>query len=58
VLVVALLDDRGHHAAGPYPVAAHDQRPLRSVLVEEAGLERHREPRLQLEDVPDFDRHL
>jgi hypothetical protein len=55
---VVLLDRGCHDAAGSDAVAAHDQRALRSVLVEEASLERLGEPRLQLEDVPDFDRHL
>src|SRR6478672_2088238 len=57
-LVVSLLDDRRHHAGRADAVAAHDQRPLLPVLVEEVRVERLREPRLELEDVPHLDRRL
>src|SRR3954465_12296865 len=58
VLVVALLDERGHHARRPDAVAAHDERLLLTVLVEERRAERLREARLELEDVAHLDRRL
>ncbi len=57
-LVVMLFDGRSHDPAGADPVAAHDERSLAAVLVEERGLERLGEAGLELEDVTDFDRHL
>src|SRR5438067_11970980 len=57
-LVVALLDDRGHHAARPDPVAAAEQRLLAPVLVEERRLQRLRVLRPEVEDVADLDRRL
>ena len=58
VLVVALLDERRHHARRADAVAAHDQRLLLSVLVEERRAERLRVARAELEDVADLDRRL
>jgi hypothetical protein len=58
VVVVVLFHRRGDDAPGPDPVAAHDERLLAAVLVEEPRLQRSGETRLELEDVPDFDRHL
>src|SRR5207253_8539346 len=56
VLVVALLDRGGHHAAGADPVAPHYERLLRPVLVEERRVERHGVLRPELKDVADLDR--
>src|SRR5207248_10387707 len=58
VPVVALLDDGRQDAAGPDAVAAHDQRLLGAVLVEERRLERGRVAGVELEDVADLDRGL
>src|SRR4029453_9793857 len=55
VLVVVLLDDRRHRAPRPDSVAAHDQRLLLAVLVEEGRLERGGIMCLELEDVTDLD---
>src|SRR5207247_7054486 len=58
VLVVSLLDERRHHTRRADPVAAHDERPLLTVLGEKGRIERLREARLELEDVTDLDRGL
>src|ERR671935_79336 len=57
-LVVVLLDDCRHDAARTDPVAPHHDRPLLPVLVEEHRAERLREPRPELEDVPNLERDL
>src|SRR5437763_5223751 len=58
LLVVVLLDDRRDYAARADPVAAHHERLLGSVLVEELRLEGNRVERPELEDVADLDRLL
>jgi len=55
---VVLLDDRRDYAARADPVAAHHERLLGSVLVEELRLEGNRVERPELEDVADLDRLL
>ena len=58
VVVVVLLDSRGHDARRADPVAAADQRLLHPVLVEEGRAERLRVAGAELEDVSDLDRSL
>ena len=58
VLVVVLLDRRGHDPRRADAVAPADQRLLRAVLVEERRAERLRVARAELEDVADLDRRL
>src|SRR5580693_3207644 len=56
--VGALLDGRRHDAGEADAVAAHHERLLDPVLVEEGRLERERVARSELEDVADLDRRL
>src|SRR5215210_125525 len=58
VLVVVLLDDRGHHAPRPDAVAAAEQRLLLAILIEERRAERRGVEGAEVEDVPDLDRGL
>src|SRR4051794_5294972 len=58
LLVEALLDERGHHARRPDALAAHDERLLLTVLVEERGAERLGVARVELEDVAHLDGRL
>ena len=58
VLVVVLLHDRGDRPGRPDPVAAHHDRLLAPVLVEERRAERLGVERAELEDVADLDRRL
>ena len=58
VLVVVLLDDRGHRPAEADPVGAHHERPFVPLLVEVRGAERLGVERVELEDVADLDRGL
>src|SRR5207249_7903631 len=58
VLVVALLDERGHHAGQPDSVAAAQERFFRTVLVEERRPERTGVETAEVEDVADLDRRL
>jgi hypothetical protein len=58
VLVVVLLDHGRHHTPRADPVAAHDQRLLGSILVEEGRAERRRVARPELEDMAELDRRL
>src|SRR5205807_8291138 len=58
LFVVVLLHDRRHRAPGPDPVAAHHERLLLSVLVEESRPEADGVERPEFEDVPQLDRRL
>src|SRR4029453_8775985 len=56
VLVVVLLDDRGHDATRPDAVAAAEQRLLLSVLVDQGRGRGLRVETAEVEDVADLDR--
>src|SRR5207244_10715465 len=58
LLVVRLLHDRRDRARRLHAVAAHYEKFLAAVLVEEARLEPFAEVRPELEDVTDLDRRL
>ena len=58
LVVVMLLDDRRHRPRRADAVAAHDERLLLAVLVEERRAERDGVERAELEDVAELDRRL
>ena len=58
VLVLVLLHDRSHRPPGPNPIAAHHERLLLSVLVEECRPEADGVERPEFEDVPELDGRL